>query len=68
MWPFMAAAGVTFYLVSKGQEAGVRCKHAATPLVRESCLKFCLQLTSTRMTLKTRMLNKSRRKLRIIRM
>ena len=34
MWPFMAAAGVTFYLVSKGQEAGVRCKHAATPLVR----------------------------------
>ena len=40
MWPFMAAASVTFYLVSKGQEAGVRCKHAATPLVRESCLKF----------------------------
>ena len=40
MWPFMAAAGVTFYLVSKGQEAGVRCKHAATPLVRDLVSNF----------------------------
>lgn len=24
MWPFMAAAGITFYLVSKAQEAGIR--------------------------------------------
>jgi hypothetical protein len=25
MWPFLAAATVTFYLVSKAQEAGIRC-------------------------------------------
>ena len=28
MWPFVAASGITFYLVSKAQDMGVRCVYA----------------------------------------
>jgi F-type H+-transporting ATPase subunit j len=33
MWPFMAAAGITFYLVSKGQAMGIRCMSFLVPVI-----------------------------------
>ena len=29
MWPFMAASGLTFYLVSLMQDAGVKCEYTS---------------------------------------
>ena len=33
MWPFIAASSITFYLVSKAQDMGVRCAYAFCAIV-----------------------------------
>jgi len=39
LWPFMLASGVTFYLISKAQDSGVRCESFVLKDF-PSCLKF----------------------------
>ena len=72
LWPFIAASGITFYLVSKVQDAAVRCTFFAYKLAShspQSCargdmiLMPRLQRPSTRRTPRTRTLSRLRRRL-----
>jgi len=44
LWPFFAAGGITYFLVSKAQDAGVRCElfHPSEPVRKLSQLTLML--------------------------